>query len=171
MLYSVIQGAEAPQKAKTDKHWLTNTSFSRGGSWDKLDPDINFNLESHNMAGGSEHNKHKISGKDRCFWRASNRKTHQKGHPPCPPISSWSPSNTVSVLTNYLKWPSERFPVHTHGQAQWLCPDRGLTDLSTECKTVNSFLLPVTFWSWSLSVFVHKFTLGHEHRPSRKGPL
>lgn len=52
----------------------------------------------------------------------SPRKTCQTGHPLRLPISSWSPSNSISVLTNYLKQLSERSPMYTFSQVRpFLC--------------------------------------------------
>lgn len=109
--------------------------------------------------------------KDRCYWRGSNRQTHQKGHPPRPPISSWSPSSTVSFLTNYLKWPSERFPAHTRPSPM----NSALIRASLTFPPNWGQLTPSSSHKRSL-VLISKchcgpFTLGHEYPPSRKGRL
>lgn len=103
----------------------------RGGNWDKLDPDINSCQESHDRTGGSELNKLKVSVKDQCCWRGSNRKTHQKGHSPHPPISSGSSSNSVSVLPIIWNGLQKGFQCTHMAKSNSFCSTQGLTNLLT----------------------------------------
>lgn len=136
---------KALQKARMGKHRVADASFQGEEVRINLTLTLISVWNPMTQLGAQNTISTRFLWKDRCFWRGTNRKTHQKSSPPRPPISSWRLSNTVSVLTNYLKRPLDRLPAHTHGQAQhWFLHWSGLTDLSPEFKTVNSFLLPQT---------------------------
>lgn len=100
------------QKARKDTHWAANTALSRGGRQDRLNPDTNLGMESHDIAGGSKH-KHKDFVKRPMLLEREPEENTSERPPPTSSHCLLESLQLVSALTNYLKWPSERFPVQT----------------------------------------------------------
>lgn len=122
----------------------------KGGRQDQLNRDINLGVESHDIAGvgvGSKHNKHKVFVKRPMLLEREPEENTLERPSPTSSQCLLESLQLVSALTNYLKWPSERFPVQTRPSPTLASAlVRASLTFSTEFKTLNSFFVPHTLF-------------------------